>query len=69
MRVKTMLHPTLAPRLRGPGTHIDANVAGFISWERLIEALRESRNLHPEETVEAFVLTDDGVHVHVKRER
>ena len=64
-----MLHPQDAIDLRARSYPIDANVAGFISWGRLVDALRASGEIPEVEEVEAFVLTDRGIHFYVRSRR
>lgn len=64
---KVMLHPQSAVRLRTVAEHIDANVAGRISWRRLVEAFRDSDEIRPIEEIEAFVLDDEGIQFYVRR--
>ncbi len=46
---------------------IDGGLAGFISWERLSQELRRSGEIKEGETLEALVLSDDGIQYHVQR--
>lgn len=64
---KVMLHAQCAVRLRTVAEHIDANVAGRISWRRLVEAFRDSAEIGPTEEIEAFVLDDDGIQFYLRR--
>ena len=61
-----MLHPQFAARLRTERHHINANLANFISWRRLVDEMRRSGEIKADETVEALVLTDDGIQYYVK---
>lgn len=66
---KVMLHPALANRLRTVAERIDANVAGHMGWRRMIEALRASGDIRPDEDVEAFVINDDGIQIYYREKR
>jgi hypothetical protein len=67
MSIKRMLHPSASADIRVQQPTIENNVAGFIGWDRLQEALRDSGELTPKEEVEAFVITDTGIQFYVKR--
>lgn len=67
MPIKVMLHPSLAPTLPHAREHIDSNCAGFVSWERLTDVMKASGNLLTGESIEAFVLTDDGIQFFTRR--
>lgn len=61
----------LDPRRQAVGLHwqhINANLAGFISWKRLAQELRRSGEIKTGETVEAFVLNADGIQYFVEAE-
>lgn len=67
MIFKTMLHPIHANGLRAQRIEIENNIAGFISFSRVAELMRQTGELKNSETIEAFVLTDDGIQYFVKR--
>lgn len=45
---------------------LGTGVMGQISWERLAQILKDSRNLFPKEEIEAFKATNDGLVFKIK---
>lgn len=66
---KVMLGPEIQTQQLRRVAHIDANLAGFISWSRIVQALREHGQIKPAEDVEALVLGDDGIKLFYKEAR
>lgn len=44
----------------------NGGVVGFMSWTRLIETFRETREVNPNETIEAIVLEDNGLRIYYR---
>jgi hypothetical protein len=65
---KAILHPVQSVRLRTITEHINSNVAGRISWRRLVEVMRAAGELKRDEELEAFVVDDEGVQFYVRRD-
>lgn len=63
---KVMLHPQRATTLRTAILSIDGNVAGYISWSRLIDAMRVANEFNDGERIEAFVIENDGITFYMK---
>ena len=66
MSVKVIVHPSSALKLGTENQHIAASVTGFISWSRLIEVFRETREIASNEEVEGLLLRDNGIQFYVR---
>jgi len=65
MAIKVQLHPRHAQLLQNHRDYIDANLTTFISWPRLVEALRKSGEFHSGEEIEAIELRDNGINIYL----
>lgn len=54
---------------RIPSGKPGANVVNFCSWGRLADELRESGNIHADETVVCFEITDRGLNIYLERRK
>lgn len=64
--VTAMLHPTRARLLRGADERAASGTINFCSWQRLSEELKRAGCLMSNEEIEAFVIEDAGITLHLR---
>jgi hypothetical protein len=60
---RSALHENLSDQIKATRPP-NSGVVGFISWSRLAETLRKSREVSPRETIEWFVIEDGGLRIY-----